>query len=82
VVEEARDMSDPTRSATRAYENGRIRVIWCPELCAHSGVCVRGRPALFRPRDRPWLDVRGAESERIAARVDQWPQGALSWERM
>jgi uncharacterized Fe-S cluster protein YjdI len=82
VVEEARDMSEDAQGATRAYENGEIRVIWRPELCAHSGVCVRGLPAVFRPRERPWIDIRGAASERIAAQVDQCPSGALSWERM
>ena len=78
----AKDMADDTPTATRAYENGEIRVIWRPELCAHSGICARGLPAVFRPRERPWVDVRGAASERIAAQVDRCPSGALTWERM
>ena len=75
-------MSDQGRDAARAYENGEIRVLWRPELCAHSGVCFRGLPAVFRPRERPWVDIRGATSDRIAAPVDECPSGALSWERM
>jgi uncharacterized Fe-S cluster protein YjdI len=75
-------MSDQGRDAPRAYENGEIRVLWRRELCAHSGVCVRGLPAVFRPRERPWVDVRGAASDLIAAQVDRCPSGALSWERM
>ena len=75
-------MAEDTPGTTRAYENGEIRVIWRPELCAHSGVCVRGLPAAFRPRERPWIEIHGAPSDRIATQVDQCPSGALSWERM
>jgi uncharacterized Fe-S cluster protein YjdI len=75
-------MAEDTPGTTRAYENGEIRVIWRPELCAHSGVCVRGLSAVFRPRERPWIEIRGAPSDPIATQVDQCPSGALSWERM
>ena len=50
-------MAEDTPGTTRAYENGEIRVIWRPELCAHSGVCVRGLPAVFRPGERPWIEL-------------------------
>ncbi len=66
----------------RAYENGEIRVIWRPELCAHSGVCVRGLPRCSGPGSGPGSTSAARTSERIAAQVDQCPSGALSWERM
>ena len=75
-------MVDDARGTTRAYENGEIRVIWRPAVCAHSGVCVRGLAEVFRPRERPWIDLGGAPSDRIVAQVDQCPSGALSWERV
>ncbi len=75
-------MADDTQDTTRTYENGEIRVIWRPALCAHSGVCVRGLAEVFRPGQRPWIDLAGAPSERIAAQVEQCPSGALSWERV
>ena len=52
-------MADDARGAMRHYENGEIRVIWRPDLCAHSGVCVRGLAEVFRPRERPWIDLGG-----------------------
>ena len=75
-------MAEDTPGTTRTYENGEIRVIWRPELCAHSGVCVRGLPAVFRPRERPWIEIHGAPSDCISTQIDQCPSGALSWERM
>jgi uncharacterized Fe-S cluster protein YjdI len=75
-------MTSDAPDETRTYENGEIRVIWRPALCAHSGVCVRGLGQVFRPRERPWIDVRAAPSDRITAQVDQCPSGALSWERV
>jgi uncharacterized Fe-S cluster protein YjdI len=59
------DTIDDARGATRAYENGGIRVIWRPDLCAHSGVCVRGFAEVFRPRERPWIDLGGASGDWI-----------------
>jgi uncharacterized Fe-S cluster protein YjdI len=75
-------MAEDTRGPTRTYENGEIRVIWRPDLCAQSGVCVRGLAEAFRSRERPWIDPAGAPSDRIASRVDQCPSGALAWERV
>jgi len=75
-------MADEARGATRTYENGEIRDIWRPDLCAHSGVCVRGLAEVFRPGERPWIDLSGAASDRIVAQVDRCPSGALSWERV
>ena len=74
-------MVDDARGAIRAYENAKIRVIWRPDLCVHSGVCVRGLAEVFRPGERPWIDLGGAASDRIVAQVEQCPSGALSWER-
>ena len=73
-------MADDARGTMRAYENGEIRVIWRPDLCAHSG-CAWGLAEVFRPgaaMDRS----RGAPSDRIVTQVEQCPSGALSWERV
>ena len=57
-------------------------MIWRPEICAHSGVCVRGLADVFRPGARPWIAIHSAPSDRIARQVEQCPSGALSWERV
>jgi uncharacterized Fe-S cluster protein YjdI len=75
-------MANEEQGAARTYENGEIRVIWRPEICAHSGVCVRGLADVFRPGARPWIAIHAAPSDRIARQVEQCPSGALSWERV
>jgi uncharacterized Fe-S cluster protein YjdI len=75
-------MANEERGAARTYENGEIRVIWRPEICAHSGVCVRGLADVFRPGARPWIAIHAAPSDRIARQVEQCPSRALSWERV
>jgi uncharacterized Fe-S cluster protein YjdI len=63
------------------YDNEDITVVWKPEVCIHSGLCWRGLLAVFNPRNRPWIDMKGADSEAIIRQVDQCPSGALSWYR-
>jgi putative redox protein len=65
----------------KKYSNGEITVLWQPDLCRHSGICARGLPAVFRPRQRPWIDLSPSDSATITAQVDRCPSGALSWVR-
>lgn len=62
------------------YSNGEVTVIWQPDLCRHSGKCVRGLPAVFNKEERPWVNMQGASSEEIIAQVLRCPSGALSFE--
>jgi uncharacterized Fe-S cluster protein YjdI len=75
-------MGDDAQGTMRHYENGEIRVIWRPDVCAHSGVWVSGLAEVFRPRERPWIDLAGAPGERIVTQVEQCPSDARSWERV
>jgi uncharacterized Fe-S cluster protein YjdI len=68
-------------SVTKRYGNGEIVVVWKPDLCAHSTICFQGLPAVFDPRERPWVRVTAAPTEAIVRQVDACPSGALSWER-
>jgi putative redox protein len=64
----------------RKYTNGEVTVIWKPEICRHSGVCVRGLPLVFNPRRRPWIEMAHADTETITAQVNRCPSGALTWQ--
>jgi putative redox protein len=66
---------------TKHYTNGEITVIWQPDLCRHSGVCVRGLPPVFNHRRRPWIELEHADSQTIADQVEKCPSGALSWKK-
>lgn len=72
---------DP-KDLTKTYTNGEITVVWKPAACIHSTICWReatGLPAVFNPRERPWIRLEGSDTERIVAQVDKCPSGALSY---
>jgi len=64
----------------QTYEAPDITVTFDPDLCIHSGVCVRGLRAVFDVEKRPWVNVEGASAEAIAEQIKRCPSGALSYE--
>lgn len=65
---------------TLRYTHGDTVVLWKPKRCIHSGICVRGLPAVFNLARRPWVDMVAATTDEIREQVDRCPSGALSWE--
>lgn len=63
----------------REYSNGEVTVIWQPEKCIHSGVCVTLLPSVYRPNERPWVAPENATGEELMAQIRQCPSGALSY---
>ncbi len=63
---------------TKEYSNGEVTVVWQPHKCIHSTKCWKGLGEVFNPRVKPWINIQGAASERIADQVHQCPSGALS----
>ncbi len=70
-----------SRPITMHYSNGEVTVVWKPDICEHTGICVRGLPQVFDPRRRPWVANDAATSDEIVAQVGRCPSGALSWYR-
>lgn len=65
----------------QTYEGPGITVTFDPEICIHSGVCVRGLRAVFDVSRRRWVDVHAAPADAIAAQIDRCPSGALKYTR-
>ncbi len=63
------------------YTNGDITVVWKPDICQHSTICWRNLLQVFNPRNHPWVNMEGADSESIIAQVEQCPSRALTWYR-
>ena len=61
------------------YTNNEITVVWKPELCQHSTLCWKGLIEVFNPKERPWIKMDGATSDRIMEQVNKCPSGALSF---
>ena len=65
--------------AKRDYDQGELTVHWDSNRCIHSANCIRAAAKVFRPKERPWIDVNGADANTIAAAVDTCPTGALAY---
>ena len=70
-----------TPDITKTYTNGDITVVWKPSVCVHSKVCWTELIEVFNPRERPWIKIAGASTDRIAEQVDRCPSKALSYFR-
>lgn len=63
---------------TKHYTNGEVTVVWKPNQCIHSKICWTNLLEVFDPRKRPWINMQGAATDRIAEQVSKCPSGALS----
>ena len=64
---------------TLKYTNDEVTVIWKPKVCIHSAICWKGLIEVFNPKERPWIKMDGATTEKIIEQVRQCPSGALSY---
>jgi len=67
------------KNITKQYTNGEVTVVWKPDLCIHSGICVRGLPEVFNTKASPWIHIEGADTDKIINQVEACPSGALSY---
>jgi len=61
----------------QVYETPAITVTFDPDICTHSGHCVRGLPAVFDVKRKRWVRPELAPAEAVAAQVARCPSGAL-----
>lgn len=62
----------------KEYSNGEVTILWQPEKCIHSGICVKSLPNVYNPKDKPWVKPENASSEELINQVSKCPSGALS----
>lgn len=62
----------------KEYTNGEITVIWQADKCIHCGNCAKGLPQVFKPKEKPWVQMENASSGAIVNQVKDCPSGALS----
>ena len=63
----------------KEYTNGEVTVVWQSGKCIHSGNCVKNNPAVFQPKENPWIKIDGSSTEKIIETVQKCPSGALSF---
>lgn len=65
----------------KTYAGSEVDVSFDPEVCIHSGNCVRGLPAVFDTNRKPWIVPDAAAADDVVALVERCPSGALQFER-
>lgn len=63
---------------TKEFKNKDITIIWDPEKCIHSGICVKTLPQVYNPKENPWIKMENARTKDLINQVAQCPSGALS----
>ncbi|MGJ1204757.1 (4Fe-4S)-binding protein [Sphingobacterium lactis] len=62
------------------HPNGEITVLWRPERCIHSSICVKTLPQVYNPKARPWVTPEYATTEELIDQIDHCPSKALQYE--
>ena len=63
----------------QTYETPEITVTFDPNVCIHSGVCVRGLPLVFDVKRKHWVRPELGSAADVAAQVERCPSGALQY---
>ena len=65
------------KNRVKDYEGRDITVHDNRWACSHIGYCSGGLPAVFKPKDRPWVQPDEAPADEVEATVRLCPSGAL-----
>jgi uncharacterized Fe-S cluster protein YjdI len=63
----------------QSYESDDIVVTFDPNVCIHSGECIRGLPSVFDVRLKRWIRPENAPAGQVAEQVRRCPSGALQF---
>jgi predicted heme/steroid binding protein/uncharacterized Fe-S cluster protein YjdI len=63
----------------KEYKTENIIVYWDRTKCLHTYYCSVELPHVFKPWERPWVNINAASPEEIIRAIDKCPSGALSY---
>ena len=63
------------------YEGEGVTIHDNRGICAHAGFCTEGLPSVFLVGQEPFVDPKGAGTDKIIAAVKKCPSGALSYSK-
>ncbi len=62
-----------------SYANKEITVTYSPKKCINAEKCAKGLSDVFRSSVLPWINLEGAETQRVIKQIKQCPSGALEY---
>jgi putative methionine-R-sulfoxide reductase with GAF domain/uncharacterized Fe-S cluster protein YjdI len=65
----------------QVYRTPDIVVSFDPNVCIHSGVCVKSLPRVFDVRRARWIEAGAASADEVAEAIERCPSGALQYYR-
>lgn len=65
---------------TKEYSNNEIKILWDSKKCIHAAECVKNARNVFKPKERPWIQMENGTTAEIKNAIDKCPSGALSYE--
>ena len=61
----------------QVYETPDVTVTFDPNICRHTGICLRGLPEVFDIGEARWVRPERALAADVIAQVAKCPSGAL-----
>lgn len=68
------------KSIIKKYKRDELTILWEPNKCIHSAICVKELPKVYNPKERPWMKPENASVSELMAQIKKCPSGALSYE--
>lgn len=70
---------DAKKEIVKEYSNGDLTIIWKPQTCIHAGECVKRLPEVYKPDEKPWIQIENATTSELKSQIEACPSGALSY---
>ena len=70
---------DSNKEIVKEYSNGEITILWKPKTCIHAAECVKRLPNVYKPKEKPWIQIENATTAALKEQISACPTGALSY---
>lgn len=70
---------DASNKIVKEYTNGELTIIWKPNKCIHSAICVKKLPKVYNPKEKPWIKMGNVSTEALKDQIMACPSRALTF---